>query len=468
MTLQEQYHQDIDYLVRTLENMHPDLYRNISKEKFDNEVAKIKEQKLNDTNFELEVMKLLSKINDPHTNIDIKVSPKPYKFKFLDGKLYIIDDFINQNSPYLYNEITAINGHNINDWVNEISKYVSYDNKSGFNKEVTELLSNSSFLQKISNSNNLIFDCKDGEQIKSFDLAEDCKKEIIKNEEKLKTTSLDNDTLYIKYGTCINNEENNIPEFITKTMMELDDKNPSKVIMDLRENTGGNSAYIKPLIERLKEIPTKTTIVDNKTFSSAVLAMQDMRNIGSIIVGEEPSLTQNHFGDCKNIILPNTNVSVWCSTAEFIMNNGKLVKITNEEKLGDKVKVTAYGSQQAILPKESITKREDFNLDARINPSINEYKKLKDPELIKTKLLTDSVSVIKQVNNEQSQSVSISNNNKVLKKTTPKNNNNANDNSSSESNLSKNGFINITSIVAIVSFILGLGVGIAYILLKIH
>lgn len=378
----KKYCEDLDYLSRALETIHPDLYRKCSKEDIQKSINDLKESNLNEKTFKLGIMKILSKIGDPHTTVDIESNPDIFKYKFIDNKLYILDDYVNENSKYINNEITAINNVPIKIWINKLSEYVSYDNEACLKKNVAELLNNASFMKEIANSDKLIYSCNDGVNLNSFDFVNEAQKEIIKKETKLQCDNIDDDTMYIKYKTCIDNQENNLQNFIAEANYKLEESMPQNVIVDLRGNKGGNSMWFKSMLNKLVNIPNKTTLVDENTFSSGVIAMNDMKSIGSKIVGEEVSLAENHFGNCKNFMLPNTKTNIWCSTAEFVKNNDKLVQITKEEKVdNDNVKVTAYGNQQTIVPKQLLNNRSDFKLDNKITPSINDYKISKDPVL---------------------------------------------------------------------------------------
>lgn len=382
--MNSKYIEDLDYLVNSLKSIHPDLFRNCSGEEFNNKVNEIKNMELDDNSFNLEVMKLLSLVGDPHTEIDLD-SKAVFKYKFIDNKLYILDDYVNFDSKYINKEITSINNIPIDEVVNLMNNYISYDNESCREKNLIELLNNETFMKNILNSDTLVFNCRDEQKNINFDYSKEVEKQYVKYDSKLLRTDLGNNTMYIKYGTCNEKLENNLREFVANTVVEINEKKPESVIVDLRGNNGGSSAFFKPLKEVLSSIKNKVTLVDEKTFSSGVIAMADMKQIGSKVVGEEVALTQNHFGDCKSIILPNTGLNVWCSTAEFVYFNDKLVKITEEEKMEDgNVKIKVY-DEEKIVSQSLLSTRENFELEEEIKPSIEDYKKYGDPVLYKVK-----------------------------------------------------------------------------------
>ena len=89
-------------------------------------------------------------------------------------------------------------------------------------------------------------------------------------------------------------------EFVDKIKKISEEKNIDKYIIDLRGNTGGNSNYLKSLIEFLKDKEI-VTIVDQYVFSGGRWAVIDLKNIGSKIIGTEIGTTLNCFGNAPRI-----------------------------------------------------------------------------------------------------------------------------------------------------------------------
>ena len=438
---------DLDYLQKTLEETHPDLYRKCSKEEFDKTINEIKNKKLDDKIFKLEVMKLLSKVGDPHTTIDIESNPNIFKYKFIGDKLYILDDYVNSDSKYVNKEITSINGIPINQWISNLSQYVSYDNSACLKKNIYDLLNNASFMEEVSGSKELIFTCADENEQLSFDFSNEAKKPVIKQEKLLDCEIIDDNTMYIKYGTCNENIDGSIRDFVTNTSFEIQEKNPQNVIVDLRGNSGGNSMWFKSILNSLSNVENKTTIVDENTFSSGVMAMSDMKNVGSKVVGEDVALTQNNFGNCRKDVLPNSGISLWSSTSEFVNFNDRLIKITKEEKVDDNnVKVNFFENEQRVVPKDLLTKRENFKIDETITPSINEYKSVKDPVLehVKSEVMSKSMT------NESESLEKKKEKDKVKKLVKVSQNNNS------------SGFVDTLILCLIVGFVMGVVAALAY------
>jgi C-terminal processing protease CtpA/Prc len=97
-----------------------------------------------------------------------------------------------------------------------------------------------------------------------------------------------------------------------------------KLVIDLRNNSGGNSGIMDPLIDELaqnKKINKEGSlfvIIGRQTFSSAILNAIDLKNkTKAILVGEPTGGKPNHFGEIKTLKLPNTHSVVTYSTKYF-------------------------------------------------------------------------------------------------------------------------------------------------------
>lgn len=351
------YENDILFLIGQLEKYHPDIYRKINKKTIENIIAYQKNKNFSEREFKLFVAQIVAMFGDPHTIVDFGNNESRYTFKLIDDEVYLVNADESLSKVTRFNEITT------EQLISEIRKYISYDNKSGYIASIEEYLSDIDFMNTLLGSNNIEFETDDG---LLFNLNEKKSKEYF-------DVNYESGELYIKLGTC-NQSNTKLKEFINECLCLIKNSNIESVTLDLRGNKGGSSAIVTPLIDALKPIINKRTIVDEHTFSSAILIMQKMRENGSVIVGCEPGLTQNHFGNCVAFTLPHSNIKIWCSTCEFIMYNNKIVKISDETKIDDNnTKVVAFGKEY-VVPTHILTQRKDFVIDDYINYHNNEIK----------------------------------------------------------------------------------------------
>jgi C-terminal processing protease CtpA/Prc len=162
-------------------------------------------------------------------------------------------------------------------------------------------------------------------------------------------------TLYFKYNVCRNMPGLTVQKF-TEDLLEFIDSHPVlKLVVDLRNNGGGNSSFLLPFINALKErkqINQKGrlyVVVGRQTFSSAVLnalAFQD--GTEAVFVGEPTGGKPNHFGEVRGFVLKNSKIGIQYSTKYFTHS------------------------------------KEDtpaFNPEVLINPSLKDYLEYRDPVL---------------------------------------------------------------------------------------
>jgi C-terminal processing protease CtpA/Prc len=93
-----------------------------------------------------------------------------------------------------------------------------------------------------------------------------------------------------------------------------------KFIFDIRDNGGGDSKFIEPLIEGLSKSKINRRgklfcLIGRKTFSSAILnAAKIKRDTQAIFVGEPTSGKPCHYGQVESMKLPYSKMRVQYST----------------------------------------------------------------------------------------------------------------------------------------------------------
>ena len=133
----------------------------------------------------------------------------------------------------------------------------------------------------------------------------------------------DSHTLYFQYRLCRQMHNKPIDEF-SRQLLEFIESHPvEKFIFDIRDNSGGRSPLIEPLIEGLKESKVNKKgrffcMVGRKTFSSAILnALKLRRDTNTIFVGEPTGGKPNHYGQVETFALPYSKLRIRHSTKHF-------------------------------------------------------------------------------------------------------------------------------------------------------
>ena len=120
--------------------------------------------------------------------------------------------------------------------------------------------------------------------------------------------------LYFQYNRCWDQKDG--PEFkdVVEELFQYMDGNPvERLIVDVRQNSGGEPLTAEPLIEGLVQRPEFTAdgrlfvLVGRRTFSAALTNAVHLRSrAGARIVGEPPRGKPNHPSEGRDIDLKRT------------------------------------------------------------------------------------------------------------------------------------------------------------------
>jgi hypothetical protein len=134
----------------------------------------------------------------------------------------------------------------------------------------------------------------------------------------------DDRALYIKYNSCREMPTKPFADFTREAFAVADAHGTEKLIIDLRNNGGGDSGLFQPFLDEIGRHPAFKTkgglfvIVGRQTFSSAILnALELRREAGAILAGEPTGGKPNHFGEVQTFRLPNSGLPVSYSTKYF-------------------------------------------------------------------------------------------------------------------------------------------------------
>jgi len=114
--------------------------------------------------------------------------------------------------------------------------------------------------------------------------------------------------------------------FITNVTEDrkIDQTPGARLVVDLRNNGGGDSGIFEPLLNGLKARPAFRqkgalfVVIGRQTFSSAVLnAVELKRDTAAVFVGEPTGGKPNHFGEVRTVKLPGTGLDLSYSTKYF-------------------------------------------------------------------------------------------------------------------------------------------------------
>ena len=249
------------------------------------------------------IIKRLCGETDAHTKFEL-LSLLPINFRIFDN-----DILVNFPNNLKNGKLISINGINIDVIINELIDTISYGTEGKKKYELEKSLFNKVKLfgiPSLRESNELVFEIE----------KTDGKKENIKftkYEKYLKDQLFDydeyrygNNATYRFVDNCLIYNHSSVQmkfkEKIESTieMLKKEDlSNIDTIIVDIRGNTGGNSALNEILMNFIKENSDKKLIclTDYRVFSGGRYALVDLINLGAITIGEEISTPINCYGN---------------------------------------------------------------------------------------------------------------------------------------------------------------------------
>lgn len=329
--------EDIIFLQAQLEETHFDLYKNVDKGTLTKSLEKTTE--VDPEYFKIALQESLALIGDAHTYVSgiFNEQPPLLECTEIEGKIYIIGT--SQEQIFLIGqEVKEINGYPVIEVMSKISNLSSKENKEILLKEVPVFItsplalkyygySKGDIITITTNAGNTILTKKDGTRIKT------------KNPLKWKDSELNDptflgnknyrlrvlgNTLLFQYNNCTNDGHTDKELDTFKKQLLGRVKNSDNLIIDLRQNSGGNTGIMADLFAELPEDKKIYVAMGRKTFSSAMHHLFYLKNKkNAILIGENAGQKPNRFGDQKVIVLPKTHIRVTCSYKYFELLPGE-------------------------------------------------------------------------------------------------------------------------------------------------
>ncbi|KAA3637340.1 MAG: hypothetical protein DWP97_01025 [Calditrichaeota bacterium] len=138
-------------------------------------------------------------------------------------------------------------------------------------------------------------------------------------------------TLFFQYNVCWNQKDRpSFKEVVDKMFKYLDNNPVERIIIDLRQNTGGEPLIAEPLIDGLEQRSELGkngkvfVLTGRRTFSAALTNAVHLRSkAGARIVGESPRGKPNSPSEGRDIDLERTDIWATVST-QFVQRDSSL------------------------------------------------------------------------------------------------------------------------------------------------
>ena len=298
--------EDIDYLVNTIEDVHPEPYFSISKDRFYFLVDSIKklvpDEIIREDLYNL-LKPLIGALKDGHTSINFPETSSSqdnksnYENEHTDSVLILNYKSIAKSIGYIKFIDFVMDKTKFNYQLNEIFEQVHNDfitdliidirNNPGGNSELTDILTNYIYNKPYKTNSKIIV--KRSEQYYSYTKG------------------------YFSWW---------FRPFL-RFIKQIEDYRKTPIGENYEEVKGAKS-IIKP---EYQFNGNKYLLINSNTFSTALIfaaAFKD--NKMGTIIGERTKAEVNGFGDIYPFDLPNSRLWVWCSTKMFIRPSGEMTR----------------------------------------------------------------------------------------------------------------------------------------------
>jgi len=345
-TVQERL-EDLDFLIDTLDAKHPNFYTKSTPEQVQEKKQEIESsmETLSDLDFAIELSELAAMGGDSHTSVNIgwdftqQMHFLPVMPEWMDGG-WILAAAPSEYQEYIGQEVTAINGHSMDEIMQKMSAMIGYDNevylRHSFQNMVyiADILVHYGFADADASSVPVtVRDEKDVETVlnipvltyEEFSALDGSKLIMARTMRKAvpetaatdayyKMFELGGGALYVQYNRCQEAPDLPMSDFAAAVREKLDTGVFSKLLIDLRNNGGGSDGVIYPLAYQAQQFIAHGgavyVLAGENTFSSALINTVQLKDIGATFVGEPTGGSVDHFGQVSTFTLPNSGMKV--------------------------------------------------------------------------------------------------------------------------------------------------------------
>jgi hypothetical protein len=341
----------LDFLSEELPKRHKNLYFNRNKTDFLEGIRSLKQAvpRLESHEIKVQIAAIIASVGDAHTSVNIPVYYLcPLEFYWFSDGIYCINTSI-ADEVLLYKKITHIDGMEIEKVIETLSTIISHENQSYLKSLLPKYLPGIELLYGLKIAHNLdgltvTFKNEKGDLedwfVNSYPFHEYMEQlhtnRISISEDQLplyRKKSGQNywmeyieksKILYFNYNSCREMASESVRDFGKRLMHCLETCAAEKLVLDMRNNTGGNSTLLDAFIEdiakcdKINQTGQFFVILGRGTFSSALLNVYSLRNsTNAILVGEPSGGKPNCYGEVQRFTLKHSGLTVSYSTKYY-------------------------------------------------------------------------------------------------------------------------------------------------------
>lgn len=335
---------DVQYLTTELPKRHKNAFAHVSRSAFEAAAARLVADipSLRDADVAVRVMQLAALLGDSHTfATGYPFANYPIALYWFDDGLYVIRAS-EAHADLLGARVVAVDGHDAIEVANAVSSVFPYENESWRRSQAPAYVVAFEVLRAMQFTDDeatFTFARPDGttfERVLSADGSATSVAPLVplaRQHPELNYWAVylePERALFLRYNRCQNDPAKPFTTFLNETMAMVGDRPVDRFVVDLRDNPGGSSAVLQPLLTKVQATPSLNradvlyVLIGRRTFSSALInAIQLDEQTNATLVGEPTGGKPNSYGEVLNFRLPFSNLQVWYSTKYFELLPGQ-------------------------------------------------------------------------------------------------------------------------------------------------
>jgi hypothetical protein len=342
------WRQDLDALAEQLPAKHKNLFAKITREEFERRAAALRSEipRLGPDSILVGLMRLAASAGDAHTGVGYlpRRAVPIMTYWFADG-IFIFSTTAEYRS-LLDAKLVAVGGRPIEEVIERIAEIIPHENRAQVRLKAVNDLSSPVLLHGLgiipsADSVSLTVERADGTEVtrtlEPIDMGsrpawigasrEPGALPLYQKDRNVPywfDELPDARAVYVKYNSCRDMPDRPFAGFVRDVFAAVDANPGWRLVIDIRNNGGGNSAVFEPFLEALEARASFKTkgrlyvIIGRQTFSSAILnALALGKRTAAVFAGEPTGGKPNHFGEVQTIKLPNSGLAVTYSVKYF-------------------------------------------------------------------------------------------------------------------------------------------------------
>lgn len=348
LTREEAWLEDIEAFSEGYKTNHIDLFYWRDEAFFDQQVEELKTQvgELTDDEIVVSLARIINSMQDAHSSVVVGAYITqyfPFELQALEDGLYILNVLCGEIPDYsncLYAKVIAVNGVDAGEIEAQLRPIAFGDRyKVGqstgyggyFRPQVLTALGvpnhGDTFTFTLEGADGAVFE-QEVEPI-DYETYSACRQQVdysmlfeTDTGENWYTCLEDGSTLYFAYNTC-SDPDGTLNATLEEILAVLKQGQVETLIVDLRNNSGGNSGLISRFVKNLRLNPhyyeNLYVVIGGYTFSSGVLnAMQFAEETPAVLIGTPTAEYPDDLGEVGVFSLPNSGLYCQFSTAIFV------------------------------------------------------------------------------------------------------------------------------------------------------